>query len=246
MKQKLGEAQKFSTKCCLIAFMFIMSFSWLVDNSYLCLGWQWLRISPQARWLSPLSCWSGTWRWSEYILHITNLLHCRSDWDTSTGGKGCVAETSVLLNDGAWLFQQSYKPMLLNQPQSHFVICFREARDLARPQWSGRGVQWDHCQRQRSALRLQQLSSNRSRVCSRESNAQFLLAKIQLLLTRKHHLEQSSFTAGWWTMGAVCPTAIGRETPATQLPFACCLQETGKLFSIPQAERQCTRQQQLK
>lgn len=85
------------------------------------------------------------------------------------------------------------------------------------------GVVRDGCQRQRSALRLQQLSSNRSRVCSQESNAQFLLAKIQLLLTRKQHPEQSGFTAGGSAMRALCPTAIGRETPAAPLPFTCCL-----------------------
>lgn len=87
---------------------------------------------------------------------------------------------------------------------------------------SKRGVLEDCCQLLRSALRLQQLSSNHCRVFSQENKAQFLLAKIQLPLTCKHHPEQFIFTAGWSAMDAVCPTAIGRETPVTRLPFMCC------------------------
>lgn len=96
--------------------MFIMSFSWLVDDSHLC---HLLAVAPYQYTshmvLCPLVCWSGTWRWTKYILHITNLLHCRSYINVSTGVKGYVAEIPVLLNNGIWLcFSRSTSPSCWN------------------------------------------------------------------------------------------------------------------------------------
>lgn len=54
---------------------------------------QWLHISPWSRWLSSHLCWRGTWKWTVYILQVTDLPHCRSDWDVSTSGKGYVMKT---------------------------------------------------------------------------------------------------------------------------------------------------------
>jgi len=138
--------------------------------------------------------------------------------------EGYASETSVLLNNGVWLCFSRATSLRCWISHSHTLWAALERQGIWQdPSGVEGGVLWYYCQRQRSALKLQQLSSNCSHVCSWESEVQFLPSKIQLLLTHKHHPEQSSFTAGWSAMGAVCPTATGRDTPATQLPFTCCL-----------------------
>lgn len=225
--------------------MFIMCFSWLVDSSYLC---HLLAVAPyQSTGQMVISTLVLKWHLKMGWVHLARNKSSLQKWQRCIHWweRLCYRNCSFVEERSVTLFQQRYKPTLLNQPQSHFVSCFGEVRDLARPQRSGRGMLRDHCQRQRSALRLQQLSSNRSPVCPWQSNAQFLLAKIQLLLTRK---PPRTIQFHCWLISHGCCMSYSywqRDTSDSAALYVLPSQ-LGNLLLIPQAERQWTRQQQLK
>lgn len=163
---------------------------------------------------SPSSQWP--------VLPITFIRDMRNNIDEGTD------KFAVLLNNRGWLFQQSYRPTLLNQPQSlscahEGVCCFGEASDLARHQQGGRGMLWDPCSQAAVVVLQSQPCVLQGQQCPFSPGQNSAAAD---LWTPPRTIQ---FHSCWSAMCAVCPTAIGKET---QLPFTCCLhrQETCFLF----------------